>query len=197
MKKLSEYPALIVDLDGTLYAQRPVRLAMLREILRQFHRLSDFRIIRKYRRMYEQGLSETARLARLPARAPGVIREWMIERPLPYLRRYRDDALMDLLARARERGIKVFICSDYPAAEKLAALSLAVDGVCSAADTGCLKPDPSALLDMLGPLGIRASDCLVIGDRADKDGAMAAAMRADFLLLPADMAARRALYARL
>ena len=29
MKRLTEYQAIIVDLDGTLYYQKPVRLAML------------------------------------------------------------------------------------------------------------------------------------------------------------------------
>ena len=69
MKQLSEYRALIVDLDGTLYFQKPVRMAMLKDMLLHFWRVREFLIVRKYRKLYEQGCEETERLARLPAAA--------------------------------------------------------------------------------------------------------------------------------
>ena len=42
MKPLTNYPAIIVDLDGTLYYQKPVRIAMLKEMVLHFWRFRDF-----------------------------------------------------------------------------------------------------------------------------------------------------------
>jgi len=47
MKRLTEYQAVIVDLDGTLYYQKPVRHAMLKEMALHFWRLRDFLVVKK------------------------------------------------------------------------------------------------------------------------------------------------------
>jgi beta-phosphoglucomutase-like phosphatase (HAD superfamily) len=51
MKRLTEYQAIIVDLDGTLYFQKPVRMAMLNSMALHFWKFRDFLIIQKYRKL--------------------------------------------------------------------------------------------------------------------------------------------------
>lgn len=184
MKKLSEYQAIIVDLDGTLYYQQPVRLAMLIEMLLHFWRFPEFLIVQKYRELYEQGLSEQDRMCRLPNNAPRIIHEWMIERPLKYVQKHRDQQLIDLLQAAEKAGIIVIVYSDYPVLEKLVALDYNPNKALSAIDTGCLKPDISGLTSILESLGIIPQSCLVIGDRREKDGVLSERLGADYIILP-------------
>ena len=47
MKKLTDYQEIIVDLDGTLYYQQPVRMAMLKEMALHFWKLRDFLVVKK------------------------------------------------------------------------------------------------------------------------------------------------------
>ena len=173
MKKLSEYQAIIVDLDGTLYYQQPVRMAMLVEMLLHFWRLPEFLIVWKYRKLYEQGLNEKQRLALLPEKAPKIVHEWMIMRPLRHVERWRDGMLLDLLRAVQAAGVRVIVYSDYPVKEKLLALDFVPDQAISAGETGCLKPEGSGLLRILALLGISPERSLVIGDRPEKDGKLA------------------------
>ncbi len=185
MNKITAYKALIVDLDGTLYYQSLLRAAMIKEMLLHFWRLPDFLIIKKYREMYEHGYSEEERLHQLPERTSKVIEEWMIQRPLKYVAAFRDKRLIKLLQDAQRNGVKIIIYSDYPVKDKLQALNFQSDYAFSSADTGCLKPDASGLLNILYSYAIGAKDCLVIGDRYDKDGKLAENMGTDYILLPA------------
>ena len=184
MKKLSEYQAIIVDMDGTLYYQRPVRIAMLIEMLLHFWRLPEFIIVQKYRRLYEQGLNEQIRLDCLPENAPKIIREWMIERPLRYIELWRDTMLLNLLRAAQSENVRVIVYSDYPVEEKLRALGFVPDLAISAGDTGCLKPEGSGLLRILALYGVSPEYSLVIGDRLEKDGMLATNIGAEYIVLP-------------
>ena len=183
MKKLTEYRALIVDLDGTLYYQKPVRLAILKEMLFHFWKLPDFLIVKKYRTLFENGISEKERLSRLPSQAPRVIREWMIERPYPYIKKNGDYELINVLMEAQARGIIVIVYSDYPVEEKLSALGFVPDMALCSETIGRLKPDASGLKSVLTQESIVPEQCLVIGDRIDKDGALADNLDANILLL--------------
>ena len=196
MRKLTEYRAIIVDLDGTLYFTNPVRIAMLREMALHFWRIGDFLIVWKYRKLYERGYSEAERMATLPESAPRIIREWMIDRPLPYVAKYRDASLIMLLKQAMAAGITVIVYSDYPVKEKLGALDFAPDQAYAADDLGCMKPDATGLARILKAQGINPEDCLVIGDRAEKDGMLASNMGADRLILSLNQEARGEAYRR-
>ncbi len=194
MKKLTDYQALIVDLDGTLYYQRPVRRAVLCQMLLHFWRCREFIIVKKYRELYAQGCSEKERLAQLPENAPSVIQEWMIRRPMPYIAKHRDSELIRALEMVKESGIPVIVYSDYPVKDKLVALGFVPSQAYSADDIGCLKPDASGLLSVLRTQGLTPERCLVIGDRADKDGALAQRLSAEFVLMPARSTLRRSCY---
>ncbi len=194
MKKLTGYEAIITDLDGTLYYLRPVRIAMLKEMLLHFWRLRDLLVVKKYRELYAQGLSEKERLAQLPPKAPQVIREWMVQRPLRYVCRYRDGILLRWLEKASAAGVPIIVYSDYPVKEKLAALSFAPNLAYSADDLGCLKPDAAGILRVLAQQSIAPEKCLVIGDRAEKDGVLAANMGAEYSFLPCNKQKRKETY---
>lgn len=190
MRQLTEYRALIVDLDGTLYFQKPVRLAMLKQMALHFWRLREFLIVKKYRKLFEAGLTERERLAQLPADAEAVVHEWMIVRPLPYIAKYRDKTLISLLEQAMHSGVTVYVCSDYPVEEKLAALRFKPEKAFSAEDLGCMKPNAAGVQRILSEQDIPAESCLVIGDRQSKDGLLASNLGAKALILSGEKQAR-------
>ena len=165
MKRLTTYQAIVVDVDGTFYYQKPVRQKMLKEMMMCPWRLRDFLIVKKYRELFERGLDERERYLCLPADAPAIINEWMIERPLPYLKMFRDVMLIDLLAEVMKTNTKVIVYSDYPVLEKLRALGFTPDLAYSATDTECLKPNADGIIRLLRQYEIVPEQCLVIGDR--------------------------------
>jgi HAD superfamily hydrolase (TIGR01549 family) len=178
----------VFDVDGTLYAQRPVRLAMARSLL--LHGLTrggwkDVKALARFRRLREEAggralvdfepqlLAEAAETTGYaPERLAALAEEWLDRRPLPLLRRARYDgvdALFDALRRSRRR---IAVWSDHPVRAKLAALGLDADDAAGAADRGLgrLKPDPEGLQLLMRRAGTEPSQTLMIGDRADRDG---------------------------
>ena len=194
MKKLTDYQAIIVDMDGTLYYQQPVRMAMLVEMLLHFWRLPEFVIVQKYRSLYENGLSYQKRLTLLPDSAPRVIQEWMINRPLKHIRKHQDSELLDILMQAAKKGIIVIVYSDYQVIEKLEAVEFTPSYYFTADEFDTLKPDASALIEALITRSIDPKQCLVIGDRYEKDGILAQNMGADYFILPSTKVKRKRCY---
>ncbi len=186
--------AWLVDLDGTLYAPLWVKLAMAAELavggwaavatLRRFRQEHE-----RMRETFDQDVdSPFAIQVERTAAALGVDRavvehhvtEWMIERPQKWIRRFKRDGLLDEIAAFRQAGGKTALVSDYPASGKLAALAAAglFDAVVASGEAGGprrLKPHPAGYLEAARRLGVEPSDCLVIGDREDADGAAARA----------------------
>lgn len=194
MKRLSEYQAIILDVDGTLYYQHPVRRAMLKEMLLRPWRVGDYRIVQMYRKLYDQGLCEVERYAVLPERAPSVIQEWMIDRPLKHIAKYRDAQLIELMERVSAAGVQVIVYSDYPVNEKLAALRYSPSQSYCADDLGTMKPNATGLMQVLINQGIEPNACCVIGDRYDKDGSLAHNMGADCVILSHAKGKRKGYY---
>src|SRR5262249_13241365 len=136
------------DVDGTLYDQRGLRLCMLREMLLAAARtrgIGFIRILRAYRHIREElGDSQqedferelTSRTAALVGCSEDQVRataqEWLEQRPLRHLVRYRYPRLPELFQGLRERGKSIGVFSDYPARQKLAALQLDADVIVSA-----------------------------------------------------------------
>jgi len=184
-----DHDAWLVDLDGTLYRARGVKLCMLAELslggwgalgtLRQFRSEHE-----RLRRMteplagdpYRLQLERTAQaLGLAPTLVEVRIREWMIERPGKWLRRFRRAALLAELQRFREAGGRLALVSDYPARSKLAALGCGelFEVVVANGEAGgprWLKPHPDGYLSAASRLGIAPERCLVLGDRPDADG---------------------------
>nr|MDQ2900058.1 HAD family hydrolase [Acidobacteriota bacterium] len=107
------------------------------------------------------------------------IRRWMEDEPLDLLRALVYDGLEEMLAAARSDGLKLGVFSDYPAEKKLRTMGLDkyFDVVVSAQDPEVrrFKPDALGLKTTLRRLGVAKEDAVYVGDRADVDGAAAAA----------------------
>jgi len=183
-----EHDAWLVDLDGTLYSPRPVKLAMLAELalsgwsavttLRRFR--SEHEVLRHTRdpsaNPYRLQLERTARALGLePSQVELRVQEWMLERPQKWLKRFRRVALLRELSAFRQAGGRLAVVSDYPARQKLRALGCErlFDAVIANGEEGgprWLKPHPAGLLSASERLGVPPARCLVLGDRIDADG---------------------------
>lgn len=191
--------AVVLDVDGTLYDQRPLRLAMAWRLGRYCagsprEGLPALRIIRAYRRAQEvlrHAVPGREPLAgwqlRIAAESVGVeeelvrqvVERWMEREPLDLLRRGLRPGLGDFLAEAKRRGLRLAALSDYPLRAKLGALGLeaAFDARVCAQDpeVNRLKPDPRGLRVALARLDAAAAEALYVGDRPDVDAAAARA----------------------
>jgi len=183
-----EHDAWLVDLDGTLYAPRPVKLCMAAELsIAGWGALSTLRRFRsEHERLrhsqdapsdpYRVQVERTASALGLSTeQVERLVREWMLERPGKWLRRFRRAALLAELAAFRSAGGRLALVSDYPARLKLTALGCAdlfEVVVASGEDGGArwLKPHPDGFLSAAERLGIVPARCLVLGDRTDADG---------------------------
>lgn len=191
--------AVLFDVDGTLYRQGPLRALMGAELAalalrRPIRAPRIWRALSEYRRAQEalRGQDEGADLARqlemAAARArismhelSALVDEWMIERPLKYLPRCRARGLVDLLDFLRAKRIRTGILSDYPAHKKIDALQIRgyFSLVLCGGDTevGAFKPSPRGFLAACARWDVDPADVLYVGDRAEADGAGAAAAR--------------------
>lgn len=181
----------VFDVDGTLYDQRRLRLAMLGHLLAEACRsrsLETLRILRTFRKVRE-ALGEEAgvdflaeqyartaqRHGRSPADVEALATDWMEVRPLQRLAACRYAHVDRVFAGLLAAGKQVAVFSDYPAVAKLQALGLHAHPVVCAtdADIARLKPDPRGLHSILQRTGVAAARTLMIGDRFDRDAAVA------------------------
>lgn len=193
--------AVLFDLDGTLYRQSPVRALMALEMLtlplsRPMAATAVVRTLRSYRRAQEdlrrhqvQGSIASAQVSRA-AEAAGlshadveaIVTEWMVQRPLKYLRRCILPGVTTMLKVLDRAGVPSGLLSDYPALRKLEALGLAgrfSPVLCSSdREINRFKPDPRGFLVAAEGWGLPPSEVLMVGDRYEVDfvGARAAGM---------------------
>ncbi len=186
----SRVRAVILDVDGTLYLQPPLRRAMLlrlarHTVLRPLDGLRSARVLRAYRAAQEE-LRRLAspdasrqhdvaaeRCGRARDEVQAIVARWMEQEPLALVARHARRGLREFLVHARARGIRVGVFSDYPAADKLAALGIAelVEVVVCAqdADVGRFKPDAAGLLKVARALHCEPPECVYVGDRPEVD----------------------------
>ena len=194
--------AVVFDVDGTLYDQRAMRLRMARELaLRCLARpatLGEVRILSTFRNLREKladaeavgiGRLQYERAAeslRLPvARVETVVDEWILEQPLRHVAACRHVGIRRLFSALRNGGRQIGVWSDYPAADKLAAMGLPADAVVSAVDPEVdrMKPHPAGLERILELLAVEPDEALMIGDRDERDGEAARRLGCPCLLL--------------
>ena len=202
------YDAWLVDLDGTLYTARWVKLAMAAELslfgwsalgtLRQFRH--DHEALREEQNAgtalatehtspFASQLARTAASLGKPVeQVERVVQDWMFVRPGKWIGRFPRRALLAEVRAFKAGGGRTALVSDYPAARKLAGLG-ARDAfeviVANGEEHGPrrLKPDPEGYLRAAQLLGVVPEKCLVIGDRDDADGAAARAAGMGFRLV--------------
>jgi HAD superfamily hydrolase (TIGR01549 family) len=201
MKNSDSYDAWLVDLDGTLYRPAFLKLAMAVELL--VSGWGAIATIRAFRHAHEEVRADTnevgdpfaAQIARVAeaqnqpkSEVERLIREWMFERPLKYLRPLRRRALLEEIKSFRSAGGKTAVVSDYPAREKLGALGVLeqFDTIVASGEPDGprrLKPHPEGYLAAAERLGVAPERCLIVGDRDDADGAAARAAGMGFRLV--------------
>ncbi len=200
------YDAWLVDLDGTLYRARWVKLAMAAELalfgwsalrtLRQFRH--DHEALREEQHAgqalthaspFQSQLARTAKTLQVPSEhIERVVQDWMFRRPGKWIRRFPRASLLAELRAFKARGGRTALVSDYPAERKLDALGVRplFDVVVANGEgngPARLKPDPEGYLHAAALLGVAPAACLVIGDRDDADGAAARAANMAFRLV--------------
>jgi HAD superfamily hydrolase (TIGR01549 family) len=203
-----QYDAWLVDLDGTLYTARWVRLAMAVELalfgwsavatLRRFRHEQEAQraelaagtaLAVTHSSPYAAQLARTAQALSVPVeRVERLVHDWMFIRPKKWIRLFPRSALLEELRAFRAQGGRTALVSDYPALHKIRALDaehLFDVIVASGEEHGPsrLKPDPEGYLRAAELLKVEPVRCLVVGDREDADGAAARAANMAFRLV--------------
>jgi FMN phosphatase YigB (HAD superfamily) len=190
--------AVIFDVDGTLYRQRPLQLAMLARLVGAHKSqpgklLLTLRFLRAYRKAQESMRLESRtgdigeQQLQLACRQTGIPRDaglacvdfWMRRQPLTMLVRYLQPGLTKFLQACREGGMRLGIVSDYPADEKVNSMGLSefFEVIVSAQEPAVdvFKPNPRGLEVALRRIGVERHAALYIGDRVDVDSEFATA----------------------
>ena len=177
----------IFDMDGTLYNQRKMHLFMVYDLFTYYlirpHRLHELRIIYLFRKkryslrevenLYETQYNAVADYLQIPSlEVKRVIEYWLESRPLRYIHHCKDTYIVSLFNELRTKKIKTGVVSDYPVTKKMDKLKLTADVMVCSTDknVNSLKPSPRGFLLAAEKMGILPENCLVIGDRDDKDG---------------------------
>ncbi len=198
----SRLEAVIFDLDGTLYQQKPLQRRILVRLLRAYalhprQGVHTARILYAYRKAQEElragqaGDGPPVDLSQAQLRiacqhvkvganeVAACVTRWMEHEPLPLLASCIQPGVLEFLHACQSRRLGLGVLSDYPAEAKLAALGLRdfFDVVMSAqsSEVGVFKPHPRGLLVVARKLGVAPDQALYVGDRASVDAPAAAA----------------------
>lgn len=195
---MKNYKAWILDFDGTLTKQLPVRIVMalwlagyyffhptrLKEIfiLQAWRRLRENRFCAAEKNFYELQLAEVSRRYNLSAGSvEKILNAWLIERPLKILRFCTRKKILDAAKFYQRLGVKMIVYSDNPVREKLSAIDFLPDAAFSADEIFCMKPDVHGLKKILAEFKLNPAEVIYIGDRDDRDGLCAKAAGTDYL----------------
>jgi HAD superfamily hydrolase (TIGR01549 family) len=204
----AEYDAWLVDLDGTLYTQRWVRLAMAAElalfgwsalpILKRFRREQEAQreklvtgetVAITHESPFHAQLGRTAEALGIGLeRVESVVQDWMFQRPGKWIRLFRRQGVIAEVRAFKAKGGRTALVSDYPAERKIDALGMrelfdVIVANGEAHGPQRLKPDPEGFLSAAALLNVAPDRCLVVGDRDDADGAAARAAKMAFRLV--------------
>jgi len=198
---------ILFDLDGTLYNQHVLRIIMAVNLLfvdadgkgRPLTRWQSIKIIRTFRKEREKlrscGVVTNLKCVQYENTAKiigighdvvkSVVKEWIFERPLYWLKRIADKEIGKLMIRLRQQGYRLGIFSDYPIKNKIIALGLEPDIfdvlICATdKNINAFKPNCAGFERAAKLWGCEMNNIMYVGDRAetDIDGALNAGMYA-------------------
>lgn len=187
--------AVIFDLDGTLYNRKGlIPKLIFKQLLRG--RLVMLGRERKLRNAFRGKPFDSGEAFYEAFFGGGVSRDWYFNVYMPdtvallkkgyRIRPWVKPVVDDLHA----RGIKVAVLSDYGFVnEKLEAIGFDTswaDLIVDAPSVGGLKPCKTPFLYIANKLGVQPSECVVVGDRSDTDGAGSVLAGMDFRLIEDD-----------
>src|SRR5215469_13074843 len=187
--------AIIVDVDGTLYSQPPVRRYVASRLFlhalrrpagawRTARALSAYRHAQESLRGSSSPIAANLQLSWAAEKTgygedfvSGCVTEWMDRIPLPALAAARYSGIVTFLAWATERGLRIAALSDYNPHETIRALGLAdffsVVVHSQEPEVGVFKPNPKGLRIAQQRLDAQPHEVVYIGDRPEVDGAVA------------------------
>ena len=199
MKKFFDYKAWILDFDGTLFYQLPMRIFMAAWLVLYYlprpHRWKELLMLREYRRLREKLFaaesknSHQLQLENLSQRYNmsvqkilAVMQDWMTEKPKIFIKTFQRKNLVAAIKSAQLRGIMIVIYSDNPVSEKVKALNFLPDYAFWSDDDliKCMKPNADGLKNIVKLLKLNHKEILYIGDRDDRDGLCAKNASVDY-----------------
>ena len=207
LKNCSKIKGVLFDVDGTLYHQtllRPIMILLFvsfniqnpKELLRKAKVITAYRKAQENLRYSLQGSSNCSiRQIDLAINNTGeshgyvskIIIEWFRERPLPFLRLCRRRGLNSVLCQLHQKGFKLGVFSDYPTQHKLLSLKIYkyFSTVMSANDPEVkgFKPKTNGFAVAARRMGLKPSEVLYVGDRAEVDGVGASAVGMPVVIL--------------
>ncbi len=211
--KIADYGAYIVDVDGTLYFKRPMQLRMAYQLVlyyafhffkaKELLLLSDYRKMRDKDEISDKEGFESIIIEKLSQkhgfsvkRTSEIIEKWILKKPIDTLFGCRDKQLIEFLKQQKNMGKKVFIYSDYPAAEKCRALGVEADGIYwpDKERITVLKPSAQGINYIINENRLDKNDVLFIGDRYEKDGKCAENGGVDYFILNGSLKNRKKQY---
>jgi HAD superfamily hydrolase (TIGR01549 family) len=201
--------AVLLDVDGTLYHQRPMQGLMALELstLPVMHQsftttyqiwqaLAQFRRVREDLRgihqtepcLRQRQYREVARQVGMqPAKIEAIVCEWMMQRPLKYLRLCQRRGILPFCAFLQERSIQIGVFSDYPVREKVSILGLSpwlsVALCATDPEINAFKPHPRGFLHACALWGFPPEEVLYVGDRVEVDAAGATSVGMSCVIL--------------
>jgi len=189
MKNFLNYKAWILDFDGTLFYQLPLRIFMAAWLVLYYlprpHRWKEIFILREYRQLreklfatdsenfYQLQLENLSQRYGMPVeKILAVMEAWFIEKPKFLIKIFQRKKLIAAVKSAKLRGITIVIYSDNPVSEKIKALDFTPDYAFWSDDDliKCMKPNSSGLKNIIKFLKLNREEILYIGDRDDRDG---------------------------
>lgn len=203
----TQVEGVLVDVDGTLYRQIPLRARMILELLKYIllHPVQGLKtaiLLREFRENRESlrdtqrpdGSLEQLQYEKVATKMKisveivrDTVEDWIMQKPLKHLMRYRRPGLSSFLKQCRDNGIKVGVLSDYPSRLKLETMginTLFSLNLCSTdAEINTFKPSPVGILLACRIWEIAPEKLVYIGDRTEIDGTAASAAGAQFILV--------------
>ena len=190
---------IILDVDGTIYYQLPVRVIMAIYLISAYlfspiYMLRIIRTIKIYRRQQEflrnyspceiplpeqQLLMTAEKTGESIEFVQKAVDEWMNKKPLPLLKYFLRPGFHSFCQKLKDMGMRLGVYSDYPCNEKLEHMYLKdmFQSIVSSFDSDVMKfkPDSKGFLNCSSQLGLEPFEILYIGDRRSVDGAGALA----------------------